>query len=247
MMNYCRFCGKVRYPTYWSAYRVLRKMMEADHHNKGSCYRCQACHDWHLTHFSPSERDKINEENPVRRPPSKKLRRSRRTSRWKRPWRKPVPLRREIKPFNTINRQDMTQEEFDKMLNSEEMRMAYMKINAANILADVIDSYLMDAFFELSKKDCIFTHEYKQRWKRMTEAVRMAKAQAKQCAHQVYKSDDPDAACSESDLLADLLLTILQRTNDASNEHMERSYRLMKATIIKNFKNLFTEHKKEPL
>lgn len=65
-MNYCRFCGKVRYPTYWSAYRVLRKMMASDHHNKGSCYRCQACHDWHLTHFSQEEQVFVNRDKQAK-------------------------------------------------------------------------------------------------------------------------------------------------------------------------------------
>lgn len=105
----------------------------------------------------------------------------------------------------------------------------------------------MDAYHDLERKACMFTHEDKRKWKLMTEAVRNAKAQAKQCSRFVYTCDNVDAACNESDLLADLLLTILQRTSDASNEHMEQCYKLMKATIQKNFRNLFIEHKKQPM
>lgn len=95
-IRYCRYCGKVRYPTYWSAYRVLRKMLAADFHNKGSCYRCHFCHDWHLTHYSPSERDKFNDERVTFRP-QKKLKRSRRRKSIHLLYLKTIPQMRQIR------------------------------------------------------------------------------------------------------------------------------------------------------
>ena len=51
-LKYCHIQGKVRYPTYYSAARVLKAMTTKHHHNGGSCYFCQHCHAWHITHFT---------------------------------------------------------------------------------------------------------------------------------------------------------------------------------------------------
>lgn len=51
-LKYCHIQGKVRYPTYYSAARVLKAMATKHHHNGGSCYFCQHCHAWHITHFT---------------------------------------------------------------------------------------------------------------------------------------------------------------------------------------------------
>lgn len=51
-LKYCHIQGKVRYPTYYAAARVQKAMSTKHHHNGGSCYFCQHCHSWHITHFT---------------------------------------------------------------------------------------------------------------------------------------------------------------------------------------------------
>lgn len=62
-------CPKEAWATFWGAYRVFKRMKRRDHQATRP-YRCEACHQWHLTSsFKPSTDPnvKVVQENRRRR------------------------------------------------------------------------------------------------------------------------------------------------------------------------------------
>lgn len=137
----------------------------------------------------------------------------------------------------------MTFEQKMKIWESEPVRLARFKMEICYILADVVNSFMMDAVFVMERNHLTFNGEEKRKFGMMLNQAKQLKAASKQVARAVYEGPLVDEACDESDLMADLLLTIAQRVNDMDRDSMEQTYRLIKATIVKNFKNLYTEHK----
>lgn len=241
-LGYCWRSGKVKFRTYWHARRILADMNRKTYHSGGCVYRCFYCHHWHITHYN----DVIRPEDLlfIAKRPSKKQKRSRRRIAAL-PWHPPIPLRTEINSIKQYfnNPELMTTEEKARIWESEPVRMARLKMELSYIMADVMNSFMMDAECELRRHSIVFHQEEKRKWTTMVECANRMKAASKQVAKAVYEVEKVDEACQESDLFADLMLTIAQRVNDCDRLHMEQTYKLMKATIVKNFKNLYIEHK----
>lgn len=241
--RFCPHSGKEMFRTRAPAEKAVARLGRVNHTLMGSVYLCRVCGQYHITHWGYEVQESIDRQFPVQKPTKKQLRSQRRKK--KRLWYPPIPLRTEIRSIKQFfTRPDtMTKEEKIKIWESEPVRMARLKMELSYILADVMDTYMREATNIMERNAINFNGNEKRKWNTLVDFATKLKQASKQVASAVYEADLVDEACEESDLMADLLLTIAQRVNDMNRDTMEQTYRLMKATIQKHFQNLYIEHK----
>lgn len=81
--------------------------------------------------------------------------------------------------------------------------------NVAFLMADVTDTFLLDAYSRVRSLGMDFKREEKQKWKRAVEQTRLARKAWQGVAEQMYNVPDVDTACEDSDLK-----TIWKRNNE---------------------------------
>lgn len=97
--------------------------------------------------------------------------------------------------------------------------------NVAFLMADVTDTFLLDAWSRVSRLGLDFKREEKQKWKRAVEQIRLARKAWQEVAQQMYEVPDVDTACEDSDFFADVLLLMVDRVGDKDErQQMVRNF-----------------------
>lgn len=97
--------------------------------------------------------------------------------------------------------------------------------NVAFLMADVTDTFLLDAHTRVRSIGLDFKREEKQKWKRAVEYTRLARKAWQDVAQQMYNVPDVDTACEDSDFFADVLLLMVDRVGDKDErQQMVRNF-----------------------
>lgn len=241
-LKYCHIQGKVRYPTYYSAARVLKAMITKHHHNGGSCYLCQHCHTWHITHFTDVY------EFPLYYGPkrlNKKQKRSERNKKRKLTLKTYLNLPRYKIPFMTVEelkaelqrRIEQDEQNVKRIWNDKEFVVLRHKLNLSFLLADVINSWLIDIIPKMKRYSTLFSDIEPWNFSRTKQQIYEANEHCKEFSKILYsKNADTEQAAMDSDFLADLLWLINDRIDESNNEDAQ----LKMLSMIKNsFKSKF--------
>lgn len=105
--------------------------------------------------------------------------------------------------------------------------------NVAFLMADVTDTFLLDAYSRVRSLGMDFKREEKQKLKRAVEQTRLARRAWQGVAEQMYNVPDVDTACEDSDFFADVLLLMVDRVGDKDErQQMVRNFlKRMKSEI----------------
>lgn len=86
--------------------------------------------------------------------------------------------------------------------------------NVAFLMADVTDTFLLDAYSRVRSLGMDFKREEKQKWKRAVEQTRLARRAWQEVSQQMYNVPNVETACEDSDFFADVLLLMVDRVGD---------------------------------
>jgi hypothetical protein len=105
--------------------------------------------------------------------------------------------------------------------------------NVAFLMAEVTDTFLLDAHARVRSLGMDFKREEKQKWKRAVEQIRLARRAWQEVSEQMYNVPDVDTACEDSDFFADVLLLMVDRVGDKDErQQMVRNFlKRMKSEI----------------
>lgn len=97
--------------------------------------------------------------------------------------------------------------------------------NVAFLMADVTDTFLLDAYSRVRSLGMDFKREEKQKWKRAVEQTRLARRAWQEVSQQMYNVPNVETACEDSDFFADVLLLMVDRVGDKSErQQMVRNF-----------------------
>ena len=114
-----------------------------------------------------------------------------------------------IDRFDMENKCSLTRQEIHKIV-----RRGMILNNLAYILADVVNTLLMDMEDEIGKFGVALSRQDKHNFKQMMMYIRGAKEWSEKCALPIYEIKDADNACYDSDWWHNLILLIDSRTGD---------------------------------
>lgn len=105
--------------------------------------------------------------------------------------------------------------------------------NVAFLMADVTDTFLLDAYSRVRSLGMDFKREEKQKWKRAVEQTRLARREWQEVSQQMYNVPNVETACEDSDFFADVLLLMVDRVGDKDErQQMVRNFlKRMKSEI----------------
>lgn len=105
--------------------------------------------------------------------------------------------------------------------------------NVAFLMADVTDTFLLDAYSRVRSLGMDFKREKKQKWKRAVEQTRLARRSWQEVSQQMYNVPNVETACEDSDFFADVLLLMVDRVGDKDErQQMVRNFlKRMKSEI----------------
>lgn len=105
--------------------------------------------------------------------------------------------------------------------------------NVAFLMADVTDTFLLDAYSRVRSLGMDFKREEKQKWKRAVEQTRLARRSWQEVSQQMYNVPNVETACEDSDFFADVLLLMVDRVGDKDErQQMVRNFlKRMKSEI----------------
>jgi hypothetical protein len=105
--------------------------------------------------------------------------------------------------------------------------------NVAFLMADVTDTFLLDAYSRVKSLGMDFKREEKQKWKRAVEQTRLARRSWQEVSQQMYNVPNVEIACEDSDFFADVLLLMVDRVGDKDErQQMVRNFlKRMKSEI----------------
>lgn len=105
--------------------------------------------------------------------------------------------------------------------------------NVAFLMADVTDTFLLDAYSRVRSLGMDFKREEKQKWKRAVEQTRLARRSWQEVSKQMYNVPNVETACEDSDFFADVLLLMVDRVGDKDErQQMVRNFlKRMKSEI----------------
>lgn len=86
--------------------------------------------------------------------------------------------------------------------------------NISFLVAETLDSMLIDAHDEVTKVGFHFKHRAKQCWTRLNRAIATARLAAKDLAIDVHLNKEADMTCDDADYLADIIYLIADRVGD---------------------------------
>ena len=100
-------------------------------------------------------------------------------------------------------------------------------------MADVTDTFLLDAYSRVRSLGMDFKREEKQKWKRAVEQTRLARRAWQEVSQQMYNVPNVETACEDSDFFADVLLLMVDRVGDKDErQQMVRNFlKRMKSEI----------------
>ena len=97
--------------------------------------------------------------------------------------------------------------------------------NVAFLMADVTDTFLLDAYSRVRSLGMDFKREEKQKWKRAEEQTRLARRAWQEVSQQMYNVPNVETACEDSDFFADVLLLMVDRVGDKDErQQMVRNF-----------------------
>ena len=97
--------------------------------------------------------------------------------------------------------------------------------NVAFLMADVTDTFLLDAYSRVRSLGMDFKREEKQKWKRTVEQTRLARRAWQEVSQQMYNVPNVETACEDSDFFADVLLLMVDRVGDKDErQQMVRNF-----------------------
>lgn len=97
--------------------------------------------------------------------------------------------------------------------------------NVAFLMADVTDTFLLDAYSRVRSLGMDFKREEKQKWKRAVEQTRLARRSWQEVSQQMYNVPNVETACEDSDFFADVLLLMVDRVGDKDErQQMVRNF-----------------------
>ena len=240
MTQFCQRSGKLMFRSRAPAERALARLKRASHSGQGSIYLCHHCHHYHLTHWDYENQDLMDRLQAAgeERRLSKKLMRSLRN--------RAKPKKRIPEPRYDIYKTHLPMDERTiEKWNSPKMREARLKLDCCYLMADVMNSFFMDAYDQMKNMGICFQRDEKKKFNDLVNEIARCKTLSRIATMTMYDIEQVDEVCQESDLFADLLWTIIQRLDDENGtERLELSYKMMKAHIVDKFPNLFIEHKK---
>lgn len=105
--------------------------------------------------------------------------------------------------------------------------------NVAFLMADVTDTFLLDAYSRVRSLGMDFKREEKQKRKRAVEQTRLARRAWQEFSQQMYNVPNVETACEDSDFFADVLLLMVDRVGDKDErQQMVRNFlKRMKSEI----------------
>lgn len=105
--------------------------------------------------------------------------------------------------------------------------------NVAFLMADVTDTFLLDAYSRVRSLGMDFKREEKQKWRRAVEQTRLARRSWQEVSQQMYNVPNVETACEDSDFFADVLLLMVDRVGDKDErQQMVRNFlKRMKSEI----------------
>lgn len=89
-----------------------------------------------------------------------------------------------------------------------------VKMNLIYVLADICDSLLIDVEEELKTRKLAFFKEEKLNFNNFINQVKICRTFAAKMAKPLYKSNEVDIACKDSDYLLDVLLLLIDRIGE---------------------------------
>lgn len=95
---------------------------------------------------------------------------------------------------------------------------AVVATNAAYILADVCDTFLLKATDALKVINKDIRQSEKQEFKRLVEDTERARIRAKIISKRIYKIKDADDAVSDSDFFYDVITEIIQSVGNSDDD-----------------------------
>lgn len=103
------------------------------------------------------------------------------------------------------------------------IRKALLLTNAAYVLADVINTYMMDVDDELRKIQTEVKRNEKKNLKQALECIRQAQKATKRFTEPLYQVDDVDGACADSDFLSEYIKLLVDRATDENKDVIFRA------------------------
>ena len=114
------------------------------------------------------------------------------------------------------------------------MQRAYAKAalltSMAYVLADVMDSYIMETESNLALLKKGFSKNEKHEFKKVQQEAKNLQRRVKMLAKPIYEIKDTDNAVMDSDYFADLFLLIVDRVGEDKNKMLQ-----LRATINNTF------------
>lgn len=236
-MRKCYKTGKQMFLTRAPAEMALRRLNQKNHSNCGSVYLCQFCHTYHITHWGYEAQEYMDRFMKLRRRKNKKQMRSERTL-TKRIKETTVLPRYKI-PFMTIEevkaeleRRIAASRDHDTYIwNDPDFTKLRHRLNLCFLLADVIDSWLIDIVPKLKQYSTLFSELKPYDFSHAKSLIGQANMDVKRFASILYdEHSDTDQACIDSDWLKDLLWLINDRIDDKDTEATQ----LKMLSMIKN-------------
>lgn len=104
----------------------------------------------------------------------------------------------------------MNREQTDKVIKE-----ALFCTNTAYLMADIANSFAMDADSKLRKLDKELHRDEKKRFKTAVSILKDAIKATKQITEPLYQIKDVDDACNDSDFLCEVVKLVINRTDDS--------------------------------
>lgn len=113
----------------------------------------------------------------------------------------------------------MTEQQLNELKTSyagQQLRRAMFYMNLAYVLADVVNSYLMEADTTIGKIGQCFTQEKKMLFNRMAKMAKDAYFLSKDISRAMYKIPSENEACEDSDFLYEAVILLARKTGNST-------------------------------
>lgn len=125
----------------------------------------------------------------------------------------------------------MTEQQLNELKTSysgQQLRRAMFYMNNAYVLADVINSFMMEANAAIAKIGQTLTQDNKRRFNRLKKMMRDANYASRAIAKEIYGIPSEDDACEDSDFYYEAIKLLALKTGNTT-EDQERILSLLRS------------------
>lgn len=125
----------------------------------------------------------------------------------------------------------MTEQQLNELKTSyagQQLRRAMFYMNLAYVLADVVNSFMMEANAAIAKIGQTLTQDNKRRFNRLKKMMRDANYASRAIAKEIYGIPSEDDACEDSDFYYEAIKLLALKTGNTT-EDQERILSLLRS------------------